>query len=64
MQDKSIDSVEPDIPEVVWKKKENLYKQSFINTLFITCQANPETPGAPNENIVQNHLNIALLNIF
>ena len=23
-----------------------------------------ETPGAPNENIVQNHFNIALLNIF
>ena len=21
-------------------------------------------PGAPNENIVQNHLNIALLNVF
>ena len=23
-----------------------------------------DTPGAPNENIVQNHLNIALLNVF
>ena len=23
-----------------------------------------QMPGAPNENIVQNHLNIALLNIF
>ena len=22
------------------------------------------TPGAPNENVVQNHLNIALLNVF
>ena len=22
------------------------------------------SPGAPNENIVQNHLNIALLNVF
>jgi len=21
-------------------------------------------PGAPNENVVQNHLNIALLNVF
>ena len=47
MQDKSIDSVEPDIPEVVWKKKkeEKFIKQSFINTLFITCKANPETPA-------------------
>ena len=24
----------------------------------------PKHPGAPNENIVQNHLNIALLNVF
>ena len=23
-----------------------------------------EAPGAPNENIVQNHLNITLLNVF
>ena len=23
-----------------------------------------QVPGAPNENIVQNHLNIALLNVF
>ena len=23
-----------------------------------------QTTGAPNENIVQNHLNIALLNVF
>ena len=23
-----------------------------------------EQPGAPNENIVQNHLNIALFNVF
>ena len=23
-----------------------------------------DDPGAPNENIVQNHLNIALLNVF
>ena len=23
-----------------------------------------QIPGAPNENIVQNHLNIALLNVF
>ena len=23
-----------------------------------------DIPGAPNENIVQNHLNIALLNLF
>ena len=25
---------------------------------------NRDIPGAPNENIVQNHLNIALLNVF
>ena len=23
-----------------------------------------QAPGAPNENVVQNHLNIALLNVF
>ena len=23
-----------------------------------------QLPGAPNENVVQNHLNIALLNVF
>ena len=23
-----------------------------------------QMPGAPNENVVQNHLNIALLNVF
>ena len=26
--------------------------------------ARQERPGAPNENIIQNHLNIALLNVF
>jgi len=33
---------------------------------LILCldSASVEVPGAPNENIVQNHLNIALLNVF
>ena len=42
------------------KKKFKYKKQS-------TVLAKPrfsEHPGAPNENIVQNHLNIALLNVF
>ena len=29
-----------------------------------TSQNKGENPGAPNENIVQNNLNIALLNVF
>ena len=29
-----------------------------------TAVPNSIDPGAPNENIVQNHLNIALLNVF
>ena len=31
----------------------------FLLTVVVTL-----TSGAPNENIVQNHLNIALLNVF
>ena len=31
---------------------------SFIKTYTV------EAPGVPNESIVQNHLNIALLNVF
>ena len=33
-----------------------LYSSAFIVTWQVS--------GAPNENIVQNHLNIALLNVF
>ena len=33
-----------------------------VNKAHCTCQANES--GAPNENIVQNHLDIALLNVF
>ena len=33
-----------------------------INLTFGMC--NRPQAGAPNENIVQNHLNIALLNVF
>ena len=28
------------------------------------CRSGPKGTGAPNDNIVQNHLNIALLNVF
>ena len=35
----------------------NARKTSFITTLFLKS-------GAPNENIVQNHINIALLNVL
>ena len=34
----------------------------FINTLVFKIDTNKS--GAPNENIVQNHLNMALLNVF
>ena len=30
----------------------------------IACASKYEMAGAPNENIVQNHLNMALLNVF
>ena len=29
-----------------------------------TSYAGTRFPGAPNENIVENHLNMALLNVF
>ena len=32
---------------------------------IVSCKARgDEYSGAPNENIIQNHLNIALLNVF
>ena len=38
----------------------------FDYEVFATqfCVMSAISPGAPNENIVQNHLNIALLNVF
>ena len=38
----------------------------FDYEVFATqfCVMGAISPGAPNENIVQNHLNIALLNVF
>ena len=35
---------------------------TYYSFLFLFCRN--EKAGAPNENIVQNHLNIALLNVF
>ena len=48
-------------------------KDSFVNTCRVRVAQNlgmaigtmlSSAPGAPNENIVQNHLNIALSNVF
>ena len=38
-------------------------KDNIIHSIVYKSQKNIEA-GAPNENIVQNHLNIALLNVF
>ena len=50
------------------------FSRKFDRRVMIVCLFNemfysvsvcsPERAGAPNENIVQNHLNIALLNVF
>ena len=41
---------------------------TIIDTVYlpgiVTSSSTPNITGAPNENIVQNHLNIALLNVF
>ena len=34
------------------------------HALIFSCAFHLRVTGAPNENIVQNHLNIALLNVF
>ena len=42
-------------------------KSSADQELFVltnSCSSSYSLSGAPNENIVQNHLNIALLNVF
>ena len=41
----------------------NLKKTKVMYNEFAENVEEPNT-GAPNENIVQNHLNIALLNVF
>ena len=35
-----------------------------LNSEYETIETDSRISGAPNENIVQNHLNIALLNVF
>ena len=39
-------------------------KKAFRLEGYVICFVSVYTTGAPNENIVQNHLNIALLNVF
>ena len=42
-------------------------KKMFGRNFYIItneCAFHETSSGAPNENIVQNHLNIALLNVF
>ena len=43
----------------VYKRRHNLFSE--LENGKITRKP---SPGAPTENIVQNHLNIALLNVF
>ena len=41
------------------------FKGIFFGILSLSgCTVFAYTPGKPNENTVQNHLNIALLNVF
>ena len=35
-----------------------------LSSFVAEMKSHKDTTGAPNENIVQNHLNIALLNVF
>ena len=44
------------------KDKSSAAQQLFV--LTNSCSSSYSLWGAPNENIVQNHLNIALLNVF
>ena len=47
------------------KKKVDTTISVFFNNRERTCiTIGIQTSGAPNKNIVQNHLNIALLNVF
>ena len=52
-------SVEKD--EVCFDENQVFHSEHYkFNTKLIT----PHRTGAPDENVVQNHLNIALLNVF
>ena len=42
----------------------NFYVLSSIEITLCRCPQMLSATGAPNENIVQNHLNIAWLNVF
>ena len=42
----------------------SLLKSILLISMFLHAKLISKLAGAPNENIVQNHLNIALLNIF
>ena len=44
------------------KNKSSADRELFV--LANSCSSSYSLSGAPNENIVQNHLNIALLNVF
>ena len=37
---------------------------SSHENFFVGLDLSDDKPGAPNENIVQNHINIALLNVL
>ena len=51
--------------EMLLKKKEKLATMSNFLPIWAFCQLTKgRESGAPNENIVQNHINIALLNIL
>ena len=45
-------------------KQEGLYQNKVNSSLVSTCNCKMDYSGAHNENKVQNHLNIALLNVF
>ena len=68
------------IIESIWSSVDKIFKYSYdvysvpnnIRTRYLSCvlfifvdnNGTFQYSGAPNENIVQNHLNIALLNVF
>ena len=47
------------LPPSVLQEKDNWNKANIMGKFFTSISS-----GAPNENIVQKHLNIALLNVF
>ena len=42
----------------------HLFESAFQSDLRLRPRESGKESGAPNENIVQNHLNMALLNVF